>query len=180
MLSIFNDILERNNAYSETLDFRRCWVGEVGVVTFFILEVPDVPDYKSAMLLYSYICIRLRDTSRSFEPIFMKSTWLVRVHPRVNPIGFGNNRPNRSTDMGENVPLKPIFWIKFGRYGFSWGKNLKIVFSTPLSTEKIIFIFVVRRPVPSKKVCPLKIIFRGYFGKYCVFFFFKKNCTKHI
>ncbi len=47
--SIFNDISERNNDYSDTLDFRRWWVEEVGFVTFFVLEVPD---YKSAMFLY--------------------------------------------------------------------------------------------------------------------------------
>ncbi len=35
---IFSDILERNNNYSDTLDFRRKWVGEV---TFFVLKVPD-------------------------------------------------------------------------------------------------------------------------------------------
>ncbi len=44
--SIFSDISERNNDYSDTLYFRR---GEVGVVTFFVLEVPD---YEAAMLIY--------------------------------------------------------------------------------------------------------------------------------
>ncbi len=47
--------------------------------------------------------MRSYDTGRSFEPIFMKFTWLVRVHSWVNPIVFGNNRPNRTTDMKENV-----------------------------------------------------------------------------
>ncbi len=46
-----SDISEWNNYHSETLDFRRGWVGEV---TFFVLEVPD---YKSAMLIYLYIYI---------------------------------------------------------------------------------------------------------------------------
>ncbi len=50
------------------------------------------------------VCIRSCDTGHSFDPIFMKFTWLVRVHSRVNPIVFGNNRPDRTTDMGENVP----------------------------------------------------------------------------
>ncbi len=45
----FSDISERKNDYSDTLDFRRGRVGEVGMVTFFILEVPD---YESAMLIY--------------------------------------------------------------------------------------------------------------------------------
>ncbi len=48
----FSDNSERNNDYSDTLDFRRGWMGEVGVVTFFVLKVPD---YESAMLIYFYI-----------------------------------------------------------------------------------------------------------------------------
>ncbi len=46
---IFSDISERNNDYSDTLDFRRGRVGDVRVVTFFVLKVPD---YESAMLIY--------------------------------------------------------------------------------------------------------------------------------
>ncbi len=97
---IFRDVSEQNNDYSDTLDFKRGWVGEVRVVTFFILEVPD---YKSAMIIY-FIYISSYDTGRSFDPIFLKFTWLVRVQSWVNPMVFGNNRPNRTTDMGENVP----------------------------------------------------------------------------
>ncbi len=84
------------------------------MVTVFVLKVPD---YESEMLIYLYIyihiyaCIRSYDTVRSVDPIFMKLTWLVRVHSWVNPIVFGNNRPNRTTDMGENVPPKPIFRV---------------------------------------------------------------------
>ncbi len=48
---------------------------------------------------------------RHFNPIFMKITWLVRVHSWVNLIVFGNNRPNGTTDMGENAPLKPVFRV---------------------------------------------------------------------
>ncbi len=72
------------------------------MVTFFDLKVPD---YESAMLIYSKY-IRSYDAGRSFDPIFMKFTWLVRVHSWVSPIVFGNNRPNRTTDMGENVSTK--------------------------------------------------------------------------
>ncbi len=45
----------------------------------------------------------MHDTCRSFELVFMKFTreW-------VDPIVFGNNRPNRTTDMGENVSPKPV------------------------------------------------------------------------
>ncbi len=32
-------------------------------------------------------------------------------HSRVNPIVFGNKRSNRTTDMGENVPPKPVFRV---------------------------------------------------------------------
>ncbi len=45
-LEHFSDILERNNDYSDSLDFRKGEWGEVGVVTFFILEVSD---YESTM-----------------------------------------------------------------------------------------------------------------------------------
>ncbi len=34
------------------------------------------------------------------------------------PIIFGNNWPNRTTDMAENVPPKLVFWLSFIRYGF--------------------------------------------------------------
>ncbi len=83
-------------------------MGEVGLVTFFLLKVPD---HESAMLIHLYICIRSYDTGRSFDPIFMKFTWLVRVHSWVNPIVFGNNRSNRTTDVGENGLPKPVFRV---------------------------------------------------------------------
>ncbi len=101
----FSDISEQNDDYSDTLDFRRVEWGRWGSHVF----VFKIPDYKSVMLLYLYICIRTRDTGRSFEPIFMKFTQLGRAHSRVNPIVFGNNRPNRTTDMGENVPPNQFF-----------------------------------------------------------------------
>ncbi len=87
------------------------------MVTFFVLEVPD---YESAVCVracvcvcvYVRICIRSYDTGRSFDPIFMKFTWFVRVHSWVKPIVvFGNNRPNKTTYMGENVPPKPVFRV---------------------------------------------------------------------
>ncbi len=81
------------------------------MVTFFVLKVPD---YKSAMLIYFYTykrSMRSYDSGRSSDPIFMKFTWLVRVHSWVNLIVFGNDRPNKTTDMGENVPPKPVFRV---------------------------------------------------------------------
>ncbi len=50
-LVVFSDISEQNNDYSDTLDFRRGWVG---VVTVFVLEVP-VYKYNVNILLYTYI-----------------------------------------------------------------------------------------------------------------------------
>ncbi len=35
------------------------------------------------LIIHIYYC---HNTGRSFEPIFMKFTWLVRVHPWVNII----------------------------------------------------------------------------------------------
>ncbi len=59
--------------------------------------------------IYFYTCMGTHDTGRSFEPIFMKFTRLMRVHPRVNPIVYGNNRSNRTTDMEEKVHPKQVF-----------------------------------------------------------------------
>ncbi len=56
----FSEILKQNNDYTHTLEFGRGWLGEVRIVTFSILEVPE---YKSAMLIYTvysicmYICM---------------------------------------------------------------------------------------------------------------------------
>ncbi len=62
LLPFFSDISERNNDYSDTLDFRRGWVGED--VTFFVSKVPD---YKSAMLIYLYICGRAHKNQESIQ-----------------------------------------------------------------------------------------------------------------
>ncbi len=59
--------------------------------------------------IHTYICIRSYNTGRSFEPISMKFTRLVRIHSWVNLIVFGNNRPNETTDMYENEPQN---WLK--------------------------------------------------------------------
>ncbi len=58
-----------------------------------------------------YVCIRSYDTCRSFDPIFMKFTWLVRAPSWVNHFVFGNNLPSRTTYMGENMPPKPVFGV---------------------------------------------------------------------
>ncbi len=58
----------------------------------------------------NYYC---HDTGHSFEPIFTKFPWLAWVLALVNPFFFFffliNNRSNRSTNMGEDVPPKLVF-----------------------------------------------------------------------
>ncbi len=81
----------------------------------------------------------------------------------------GNNRSNRTTDMGENVSIKQVFCPSFSRCGGFSGKNFKTIFGTPFPIEKVIFIFVIRHPIPCKMASPpqkkKKIIFHVYFGK---------------
>ncbi len=61
---VFSDILERNNDYSDTLDFRRWRVGLVGVVMFFVFEVLD----QCACILYIHIKIEGADAlSKKFD-----------------------------------------------------------------------------------------------------------------
>ncbi len=145
------------------------------------------------------------DTVRSFELIFMKFMSLVRVHTWVNHIIFGNNRSNRTTDMGENVPSKLVFWLLFSRYGVFWGKNVTAVFGTTFPIENWFFGFHsagtevfeekfqnrIRYPISHKRgyihfchptshslkwSCPPIC---DYFGKYCfVFFFLQKLLYK--
>ncbi len=125
----------------------------MGVATFFILEVPD---YESAMVIYLCVClclsvyIRSYNTGRSFDPIFMKFIWLVRVRSWVNPVVFGNNPPNGTTYMGENLPQNQFFGFKSDGMGVfeKKTKNLKTVFGTPFTKKKVIFIFVVRDTPP--------------------------------
>ncbi len=45
------------------------------------------------------------------ELIFMKFAQLVRVYTWVNPVVFGNNWHNKTSDMGENMPPKTVFGI---------------------------------------------------------------------
>ncbi len=117
------------------------------------------------------VCVLLNyDTGRSFDPIFMKFTWLVWVHSWVNSIVFGNNWPNRTTYMGENVPPKTSF---SGLSQTVWDflrKKLKTIFGTPFTKKKVTLIFVVWPPVPSKMVRgETKSSLRVCFGKDCFF-----------
>ncbi len=100
------------------------------------------------------IC-KTHNTGPSFELIFLKFTQLVRVHLRVNSIVFGNNRPNRTTDKGENVLPRKVFRLSSSPYSFFlfffFFLNLKTLIGTSFPTEKVMFIFVVRRPLTLKK-----------------------------
>ncbi len=75
------------------------------MATFVVLEVPD---YKFAMSIY--ICIRTHDSDRSFEPIFMKFTRLVRLPPWVTPIVFGNKRLNGIAPKTGFLAFIPPVW----------------------------------------------------------------------
>ncbi len=121
------------------------------VVLQFIFK-NDAPKFSAYNNYYCY------DTGRSFEPIFMKFRWLVRVHTWVDPIVFGSKWPNRTTDMGEIVPQN--------RDGHFWGKNFETIFNTPFPVEKVLSIFVIRC-----SLCP-KNYFSHLFWK--ILFFLRK------
>ncbi len=97
-----------------------------------------------------YVCIRCYAIGCSFEPIFIKFTRLVRVHSWVNPIVFGNNRPNRTTDMGGNVPPKPVFRVLSQPALDSLRKKLKNCIWYPISPKKDYTHFCHPTPRPLK------------------------------
>ncbi len=143
---IFSYISERNNDYSDTLDFRRGWVGEVGVVTCFVLKVPD---YESAMLIYLCICIciciRSYDTGRSFDPIYMKFTSLVRVHSWVNPIVFEIIGPIEPQIWGKICPQNRFFGFRSNGIGV-FEKKTWILYLVPHLPKKRLYSFLSSEP----------------------------------
>ncbi len=130
------------------------------------------------MVQGNYLRSRTYDTGASFELIFMIFAGLLRVHPWVNSIVFGNNRLNRTTAMGGNVPPKPVFLLSFNWYGtFLWKKLINSMWY-PIPRRKGSTHFCHPTPsLPQKWSCPPKIIFCGYFKKYV--FFFLKNFYFH-
>ncbi len=114
--------------------------------------------------IYMY---KKHDICRSFEPIFMEFIWLVRVHSWVNPIVFGNNRPNRTTDRGK-CEFKTSFSSFVGQYGFFLRTKLKICipyFTSPSPLKVYIhFCRPTRRSL--KNGHDSKNFFHYYFGKY--------------
>ncbi len=76
------------------------------IVKIVCAQVFGFTEFKSEIKLkIRYV----RPLGRSFEPIFMKFTWLVRVYLRMYPIVFGNSWLNRTTDIEENVPQNQVF-----------------------------------------------------------------------
>ncbi len=60
-----------------------------------------------------YVCTYKNVRYRSqFELIFTKLTRLMRVHPTANPVAFGNNRLNRTTDIRVNILQNQFFGLK--------------------------------------------------------------------
>ncbi len=91
----------------------------------FTLVTPvSSPPSPEKMVQCNYLC-RTYNTEASFELIFMKYACLMRVHPWMNPTVFGNNRSNRTTDVGKKVPLKPFFWLSFSRYKIFYAKTYR-------------------------------------------------------
>ncbi len=100
-LFLFNDISKRNNDYSDTPTSE---MGEAGMATFFTLEVPG---HKFLMLI-TYFRIRILYKNARYRSQIQ--TDFHEIHMvGASSIIFGNNRPNRITDLGENVPPKPVF-----------------------------------------------------------------------
>ncbi len=81
-------------------------------------------------------CISSYDTNHSFEPIFMNFTQLVLVHSWVNCIVFGNNRPNRTTDMGGKCAPKTCFSCLSQMVWSFLKKKLKNCIWYPISKKK--------------------------------------------
>ncbi len=109
------------------------------------------------------------------SPIFVKFTWLVRIHTWMCQIVFWNNDPIKPLMWGGEMCPKTGF-LAFDQpvWAFLKKENLKTVFGTPFPFGKVIFFFVVRRPVPRKMVMLPKNYFSWLFWKILFFFFFEK------
>ncbi len=128
-LRFVSDISERNNDYSDTLDFRRGWVGELGMVTFLVLKVPD---YESAMLIYLYIYIHrvihlkcpkyqeLRRIKDAFNPPTKFAMWLCR-HQEIH----GNFFSSIASVLNEMRNIKDEKWFWQYLNVFSLWKNIR-------------------------------------------------------
>ncbi len=92
---------------------------------------------------------------------------------------FGNNLATRTTDMGENVPLRTgFFGFHLADMGFFEEKISKLYSVSHFPWKRLYSFLSSNTLFPEKWSLPLpkKIIFHGYFGEYCFFF----NCMKNI
>ncbi len=89
-------------------------------------------------------------------------TWLVRIHPWVNPIVFGNNWLNRTTDIGENVPSNPVLRVYVRWYGGFQEKIWKQYLESYFPQKGYIH-FVVRHSFPQRKLWPSQKYFSALF-----------------
>ncbi len=89
----------------------------------------------------------------------MKFTWFVRVYPRVNPIVFGKKPPNRTTDMGENVPPNLFLDFNSAGMGFSEENTSKQYSVSDFPLKKLYSFLSSDSPFPGKWSCPQKFFF---------------------
>ncbi len=93
----------------------------------------------------------------------------MQVHPWVNLTTFGNNRSNRTTDIGGKCAPKTGSSAFIQSVWFFLKKNKKTVFGIPFPTEKVIFTFIVQQAVSSKMVMRPKNYFSRLFWKIMLF-----------
>ncbi len=117
------------------------------------------PPCPEKMVQGTYLCTRTYDIEASFELIFRKFVCLMRVHPRVNPIVFVNNRPNRTIVKGENVPSKPVFGFHSAGMEFFMKKNYKQYLVPHLPQKRFDSFLSSNAYLASKMVMPPKLFF---------------------
>ncbi len=100
---------------------------------------------------------------------------MVGVSPGMGELYFfGNNRFNRTTDMGENVPW--FFSFHSASMGF-FKEKISKTFSVPHFPCRRLYSFSSSNtPFPEKWSCPRKNYFSQLFWNY--FFFLKKLIRK--
>ncbi len=129
---------------------------------------PALPRKNGAGWLFMYKKIRCRS---KFWINFQEIRTLD-----ADPIVLRISQPNGTTDMGENVTLKPVFCFHSASMEFFMKKTYK-QYVVPHSPQKRFSSFLSSDAyfTPKVVISP-KNYFWGYFGKF-VFFFFCKNCS---
>ncbi len=93
------------------------------------------------------------DTGRSFKLIFMKFIWLVRVHSWVNTIVWKQSALKNRRYGRKCASEASFLGLSQTVCGFLRKKLTNCIqypISTPPTPQKVIFTFVVGRPVPLK------------------------------